>query len=109
MCSLFICGCVCNERHVQHHPLDILSARVHLDEALLIERLDPGLQNDHNTVGDIDNDVDHQQQAEHAPLLMALQLLPRGLHLDVEAGGTCVSGEGIDPIVVLTFVHYSID
>ena len=38
---------------------------------------------------------------------MALQFLPHGLYLDVEADGTYILGEGIPPILVLTFVRDS--
>ena len=80
--------CVGNGRHIQHHPLDILSAQVHPAEALLAERLDPGLQTSRDVVGGVDNDVKYQPEVNHARLLVTLQLLPSGLYLDIEAGGT---------------------
>ena len=67
--------CVSNERHIQHHTLDILSARVHPAEALLTKRLDPGLQTSRDVAGDVDSDAKHQPEVNHARLMVTLQLL----------------------------------
>ena len=89
--------------------LSTLSAQVHSTEALLTKRLDPGLQTDRDIIGDVDNDVKHQPQVDHARLLMVLQPLPHGIYVDIKADGTGVAGKGINSILVLTFVHYPID
>ena len=66
-------------------------------EAFLTKHLDPGRQAGYDADWDVDNHVQHQLQVGHAHLLMALQILPHGLNLHVEANGAQVVGEDITP------------
>ena len=60
---------------------------VHPAGALLDKLLDPGLQAGRDIIGDVDDHIEHQPQVDHTCVLVALQLLPSGIDLDIEANG----------------------
>ena len=49
-----------DERDDQHHPLHVLPTQVHPTKTLLAKRLDPGLQTNHNVLGDVDAGIHYQ-------------------------------------------------